>query len=140
MPGLAIGGAQDRKASVHGVAHRQSALIVPEREAVVERVGVLIDELRGPGRSAVRRLVDARVRPASDGEQVCHLVADALHVAELQRLSAGHNARVPMLAAVGADDESSARSAGPQFAVIRSGCIEILHRDRVQRVYRQAER
>src|SRR4029077_1082709 len=50
LPGLAIRGAEVREHSVHRVAVRDAALRRPEREAIVERTGILVLELHRPGR------------------------------------------------------------------------------------------
>src|SRR4051812_32954728 len=137
LPGLAVCGAENGKASVDGVAHRDGVLVIPEGEAIVEGVRILIHEDGSPVRAAVRSLIDARVSAVSYGKQVSDLIADALDIAELQPFSTGDYAAVPMVAAVGGDAESSTGPASPnQVCIHRAeadqgcGCAAALRSER----------
>src|SRR5690606_37858296 len=78
----AVLGAEDRELAVVAVAEGEAAPAVPEGEAVVERVGVLVLEGEPPRRPAVGRVVDARGRTRTDGERERFVGRERLHVAE----------------------------------------------------------
>src|SRR4029077_14260322 len=114
VPSFSISGTEIGEHSVYRVAVRDTTFGGPEGETIVERVGCLVLELHGPGRTTIDRFVDAKVGGVvSNGLQVSDLVAHALDVAELQCLSARHYPRFPGFSAVGGQDERAAGPGGP---------------------------
>ena len=119
LPGRSVGGAQIREHSIHRVAVCNAPLRRPEREAVVESIRILVLELNRPGRAAVLCLVDAKVRWISGrsyGHQIGDVGAEGLHIAELQRFGARHDAGFPRLSAVSGDGERASATGRPDHA------------------------
>src|SRR4029077_14149230 len=82
VPSFSISGTEIGEHSVYRVAVRDTTFGGPEGETIVERVGCLVLELHGPGRTTIDRFVDAKVGGVvSNGLQVSDLVAHALDVA-----------------------------------------------------------
>src|SRR5262249_28302964 len=68
----------------HGVAEGETVLLVPEGDGVEERPGLGVLELELPGLAAVRRLVDPGVFAGAGAQQVRHVLAERLDVAEVE--------------------------------------------------------
>src|SRR5438046_8994402 len=88
----------------------------PEREAVVERIRILVLKWHRPWGAAVRRLIDAEICwIRSNRHQRGNTGAERLHIAELQRFGARHYTSVPSLSAVGGDGERAVAAARPNL-------------------------
>jgi hypothetical protein len=94
------------KFPIHRIAMSNASVRRPEREAIVEGTDGLILELQRPIRAAVHGFINPKIGwVVTDGQQIGNLVADTLHIAELERFCAGHDAGPPRLTAIGGDDE-----------------------------------
>src|SRR5258708_27435397 len=135
LPGLAIGGAEIGKLSVHRVAVRDTALRCPERETIVERARILILKLHRPARAAVYCFINAKVCGiVPDRLQIGDLFAHPLHIAELQRLGPGNHRSFPRRSAVGSQKKSAAATGCPYHArVYRTDCNQSLRGSAVLR-------
>ena len=93
---------------------RNAPIRRPEREAVVERIRILILELDRPSGPTIRRLVDAKICwVRSNRHQISNTGAEGLHIPELQRFGTWHDTGVPRLSAVGRNGEGTVAAAGP---------------------------
>jgi hypothetical protein len=86
----------------------------PKRETIVEGVRILVLKLYRPSRSAIFRLIDAKIcRIVSDGHQISNVWVDGLDVAELQRFGSRYYARLPRQSAVRSNGKGAISTARP---------------------------
>src|SRR5437016_8354061 len=104
LPRHSIGRAEIGEDSVHRVAVRDAPQGSPEREAVVERTGVLVLELHRPRRATIHRLINSEIAGVrSNRRQIRHFFAYALHISELQGFGARHHTGLPGFSSIGSD-------------------------------------
>ena len=93
---------------------QNAALGRPKRKTIVETKRNLILELNRPSRSAIQRLVDAKICwVVSNRHQIRDISAEGLYIAKLQHLGAWHHTGCPRLSAIGGDGECAITTARP---------------------------
>src|SRR5258708_3598621 len=68
LPGLAVGSHEQRKFSIHRIAHSDAMLVIPEGKAIVKGLRIGIGELQLPCTAAIVCLVDSRLIAVADAQ------------------------------------------------------------------------
>src|SRR5436309_1031514 len=107
---------------------RDAPMRCPECKAVIESANGLVLKLNCPSCPAISGLIDAKICGViSDRQQIRNAGAEALHISEFQRLSAGHNAGVPGLASISGYRECAAATARPDHLwIYRPDCDQVV--------------
>src|SRR5690349_18987889 len=114
----AIHRGQHGDVATDGVADHYPAARVPEVHAVVEPGGVGVRELPRPVRAGVGRLVDARLVPVANAEEIRRVRVNSMYVAKLQGVGAGDAPRLPRRATIRGAQIRALRSADPDDALV----------------------
>src|SRR5206468_855386 len=113
IPCHAIGGGDQRKSAVHRIAHGDSVRAVPEGKAIVKSLGIAVGELPLPYPATVRGLINTRLIARADAEHERGVLVKGLNVAKVERVRAGDDQCLPVLAAINGPQDRSFGSAGP---------------------------